>query len=154
MGLVASALNQIQRVAVAGQNHGEIRVRKPQFLESFSQSDDGNPLDSRLIERTLGSVHLRLTTVDEDQGCRIAHGRTFLFQPHQTTRDELVHRLGVVPRRRDPVVSVVVFDRQTVFERDQRTDDIGSTEVRNITTFEAKWSLGESQIVAQILERA
>lgn len=71
MGLVADALQEVEALAGAGQDHGVVVIRQPYLFEALGEAADGDVVDPQLVEGPLGRGDLRLAAVDHDELRRV-----------------------------------------------------------------------------------
>ncbi len=71
VGLVTHALEQIQALTGAGQDHRVVLAGHPDLLQALGEAADGDVVDAQLVQRPLGGGDLRLAAVDDDELRRI-----------------------------------------------------------------------------------
>ena len=160
--LVADALQQIERLAVAGQDHRVGLGGDPHLFEAFGQTDHRHIPDTQFAEYRLCRVDLCRTAVDDVEIGRIGEPAA-RFRPildvvaepapgHLGDRRDIIGATaaGGIPDREMPVVG---FAWQAVLENHQRTDHIGALHVTDVDAFDPQRRLGQSQRVLDTLQR-
>ncbi len=71
MGLVADALEEVEALAGAGQDHGVVLVGQPDLLKALGEAAHGDVVDAQLVQGPLCGGDLRLATVDHDELRRV-----------------------------------------------------------------------------------
>ncbi len=67
MGLVADALEEIEALGAARQDHRVLLPGQPHLLQPLGQAAHGDVVDAELVERALRGGDLRRAAVDDDQ---------------------------------------------------------------------------------------
>ncbi len=69
--LVADALEEIEALAGAGQDHRVVVVGQPDLFEALGEPADGDVVDAQLVQGALGRGDLGLPSVDDDELRRV-----------------------------------------------------------------------------------
>ncbi|KPC81728.1 hypothetical protein ADK82_14925, partial [Streptomyces sp. NRRL S-4] len=67
MGLVPDALEEVEALTGAGQDHRVVVIGQPHLFEALGQTADGDVVDAQLVQGPLGGRDLGLPSVDDDE---------------------------------------------------------------------------------------
>ena len=151
--LVADALDEVERLAVARQDDRLALALLEDELELLGEADDGHILvPARPADDLERRRELPLAAVDDDEV-----GQFFLGQSDIAARCDLAHReevVGLALRALDLEAPVVRLLGQAALEDDHRGNRLRALDVRDVEALHAVGHLLEAEVVAELAHGA